>query len=116
MTMFPKPTKRTSTASTKTTVANHSFIKLGKSPKNAETQLKQVKVPVSLNLLKLMTVMRGSQSLLPASSNGECRLLLMNSRGFGGADIVRQIITGCIVVEPLPPWLILFHIQNPEFP
>lgn len=35
VTIFPKPTKRTSTASTKTTtVANHSFIKLGKSLKN----------------------------------------------------------------------------------
>lgn len=117
VTKLPKPVERTSTASIKTTtVANHGFIKLGKSLKNAETRLKQVKVPVSLNPLKLMTAMRGSQSLLPASSNGECRLLLMNSRRFGGPDTVRQIITGYIVVEPLPPWLLLFHVQNHESP
>lgn len=61
MTKFPKPTKRTSTALIKTTtVTNHSFIKLGKSLKNAEAQLKQVKAPVSLNLLKLMAVMRAA--------------------------------------------------------
>lgn len=60
-----------------------------------------------------VTVMCGSQSLLPASSNGVL-LLLMNSRGFGGADTVRRIITGCIVVEP--PRLLLFHVQNHEFP
>lgn len=43
---FQNQQKRTSKGSIKvTTVANHSFIKLGKSLKNVEAQLKQVKVP-----------------------------------------------------------------------
>lgn len=58
--------------------------------------------------------MWGSQSLLPVSNKGGVPLWLMNSSGFGGADTVSRIITGCLVAGSPLPWLVLLLVQNHE--